>query len=213
MAEMEALGDLSREALFWSKQPHDTAHTFRRGTVHNADRHRRIINSPPPVLTRIATLPIHSPTPHPDSWSVPLVCATASYVPFGLRLLHAELPQHVGNGTLGLDRLYALLSVIRGVRGPRPRHPLPAPASLILFRLFSLFPDHCCRRGRARVRLPRKQARYAHATETGRKELRVPLILLAFHASPLRWQRQRRCGVSASWPCSCSSSTSSTSCG
>ena len=36
-------------------------------------------------------------------------------VPFSLRVIHAELPQHNGRPQETLDRLYRLLSIIRNV--------------------------------------------------------------------------------------------------
>ena len=38
-----------------------------------------------------------------------------SMVPFSLRVIHAELPQHNGRPQESLDRLYRLLSTIRSV--------------------------------------------------------------------------------------------------
>ena len=40
---------------------------------------------------------------------------SGSLVPFSLRVIHAELPQHNGRSQETLDRLYRLLSTIRNV--------------------------------------------------------------------------------------------------
>ena len=40
---------------------------------------------------------------------------SGSLVPFSLRVIHAELPQHNGRPQETLDRLYRLLSTIRSV--------------------------------------------------------------------------------------------------